>query len=215
MSVTTELNRIIEAKNTIKNKITDLGLTSNTEIKIDACSDIVHNIANLGPINLTFDADIATEHTISAGYTSGGRITVVQITYCYFGDLRLPKIPSDSISAYPYCWIRDNNSTGNYDLIMGTTSFFYDEANSRLKHRGSDTDLWYRLPKSTAESATSWGSPVSHSYVGWGVDANRPAYWANHDVTDGESSSVIYLAGSDPIPEVSGQELLTMLEEVL
>ena len=215
MSVTTELNRIINARETIKNKAIDLNIISDANAKIDECAAAINNITNLGAINYTFDSEIATSQTIPAGYTSGGNIIITQITHCYYDGLRLPKPPADSIAAYPYCWIRDNDSTGNYDLIMGTTRFYYDASNTRLKHVGSDTDLWYRIPKSTAESANSWGSPVGHSYVGWGLGSDRTAFWANHDVTNGESSSSIYLYGSDPVPEISGQEFLNMVEEVL
>lgn len=177
-------------------------LLSNKELINSQGEIIVGTMEDIGELNLTFDADETSSYTLPTGFINGGNISIISIIYMYYNDLKLPKIPTDSKKSYPYFWIRDNGSTGNYDLIMGTTSFYYDSANTRLKHRGSDTDLWYRLPKSTASNATSWGSPVSHSYVGWTIDANRPAFWSNHDVTKGESSTEIYLAGSEPVPVV-------------
>lgn len=213
--ITTETNRIIAARDTIKNKCIELNLTSNASAKIDELANNISNINNLGQIDLLIDNEISNTYIIDSGYTTGGSITVQTITYYYYNDLRLPKIPADVVSAYPYYWIRDNYSTGNYDLIMGTTSFYYDRDNTRLKHRGSDSDLWYRIAKSTSESATSWGSPVSHSFVGWTIDSNRIAHWSNHDVTTSSTSQNIYLEGSDPIPDVSAAAFLSMVEEVL
>lgn len=214
MSISTQINRIISAKDKIRAKLVEFGLVTDTD-NIDTCTTAIEGINNIGSIDMVIDSEIMGNYEIPAGYTSGGIISVTTITHYYYNGLRLPKIPSDSIDAYPYCWIRDNDDTGYYDLIMGTTTFYYDSSQTRLKHRGSDTDLWYRLPKSTASSAASWGSPQGHSYVGWGLGSNRTVFWSNHDVTQSESSSSIYLNGSDPIPEISGQELLSMLEEVL
>ena len=214
MSITTQLTRIIEARDKIREKTFSLGLVTE-DAKIDVCASAIENINNIGAINLTIDSEYSGVYDIPSGYTSGGTISVTVITHYYYKDLLLPKLPSDAIDAYPYCWIRNNSQTGYYDLIMGTTSFYYDASNSRLRRRGTDTDLWYRIQKSAASTATSWGSPQSHSYVGWSLSSDRTAYWSNHDVTQSESSSSIYLKGSDPIPEISGQELMSMLEEVL
>ena len=211
----TELNRIIDAKRIIKEKLLELNVFTDSEARIDDCAMAINEIENLGNIELVFDSEMVADYTVPSGYTSGVHISVTQITHYYYNNLRLPKIPPDAIETYPYCWIRDNNSTGYYDLIMGTTSFYYDEPNSRLRRRGSDVDLWYRIPKSTANTAISWGSPQSHNYVGWTIDSNRPVFWTNYDVTQSESSTEIYFSGSEPIPEISGQELMSMIEGVL
>lgn len=202
MSVASEINRIKEAKNKIVAKLLEFGLISESS-KIDTCASAIENINNIGNINLTIDSEQGGTYEIPAGYTNGGTITVATITHYYYNDLLLPKLPIDAIRNYPYCWIRDNNSTGYYDLIMGTTSFYYDAANTRLRRRGSDTDLWYRIAKSSASTATSWGSPQSHTYVGWTIDSNRPALWSNHDVTQSETSTEIYLAGNNPVPKIN------------
>ena len=189
-----------EVEQTIINKCLELGIITIDAANIETAAEAIKNINNIGEIQLNIDNSYSGSYSIPSGYTTGGNILITNVTHYYYNDLKLPKLPSDSIAIYPYCWIRDNNGTGYYDLIMGTTSFYYDQSYTRLKHRGTDTDLWYRIAKNEINTATSWGNPQNHSYVGWTVDNNRTACWSNHNITVSESSSEIWLEAVEPIP---------------
>ena len=214
MSITTdELNRIINAKNLIKTKSLDLGIITDEEAKIDDLATAINNITNLGAINLTVDNEQPSQHTIQPVYTSGGTISIILVTHMYYGDLRLPKIPQEDFLTYPYCFIRESSSY--YDLIMSKTSFYYDASNTRFKDQNDEYNIQYRINKSTANTATSWGSPIANSYAGWTINNSNVAVWANHNVPYGNGSSTIYLRGSEPVLDISGAEFVSMLEEVL
>lgn len=69
MSVTTELNRIIANKNTIRSKLVELGLATSVD-NLDALAEAIEGIINRGAVSLTVkEGDTVT---IPAGYHNGG-----------------------------------------------------------------------------------------------------------------------------------------------
>lgn len=121
----------------------------------------------------------------------------------YFNGVLLPEIPADILASYPYCWIRDNGSTGHYDLLFAT-GIWYLVSTDTLNHNDSNNVEWYRIEKATAESATEWTFNQSFSSSGWGDDANRVCIWSNHDIPNGSATATdIYFAGSEPVTEVT------------
>lgn len=214
MSITTtELNRIIEAKNIIKTKSLELGIVTNENAKIDELSTAINAINNLGTLELVYDSEQSAVYNLPAGYLQGGSVTIALITHMYYGDLRLPKLPAENFITYPYCFIR--SSSGYYDLVMSKTPFYYDSSQTRFKDQDDDHNIQYRISKSTASSTTSWGSPVPNSYAGWTINASNVALWANHNIPNGKNGSTMYLIGSEPVLDISGAEFVSMLEEVL
>lgn len=152
-------------------------------------------IRNNGDLSAVIDIDSVKEFVIPAGFTSGGTLRFVTPTHYYYNGVRLPKLPSTAAD-YPYRWIRNNASTGYYDLIMSVNPFYFDA--TRLTDGGTG-DIWHRISISSAGSATSWGSAVSNSYSGWTVDSSRPVMWSSHDVPTSKGATTVYFAGSDPV----------------
>lgn len=138
----------------------------------------------------------------------------------YYNGVLLPEIPNTALATNPYAFIRNNTSTGYYDLVLAIRPFYYDTSEVRLLDDGGQTDLWYRIQISSANSATSWGNAQSHSYKGWTVDASRYVLWANHNVYIGgaSSSNGLYFSGTNPVSEdaiVSGSGIYLINGETL
>lgn len=68
MSTATEITRITTARNTIRNKLINLGLATSTD-KIDALATAVNGIANQGAVSATVQE--GATYTIPAGYHNG------------------------------------------------------------------------------------------------------------------------------------------------
>ena len=68
MSTATEITRLTNARNTIRDKLIDLGLATSTS-KLDALADAVDGIANRGAVSATVQE--GDTYTIPAGYHNG------------------------------------------------------------------------------------------------------------------------------------------------
>ena len=111
----------------------------------DAKGDrIVGSIINNGDVsNIIYVTGTESSITIPAGYTSGGTIRAVIVTHYYYSGVKMPKLP-DEAAAYPYQFIRKNNSTGYYDLVLCSSQVYRD--GSAVKDGGAaGSDKWYRL----------------------------------------------------------------------
>lgn len=76
MSTATEISRLTDARNTIRDKLVDLGLATSTS-KLDALADAVDGIANRGAVSATVQE--GDTYTIPAGYHNGsGTVSGVQ-----------------------------------------------------------------------------------------------------------------------------------------
>ena len=74
MSVSTQLTRITEDRNTIRNKLVNLGLAQSAD-NLDALANAVDGIANRGSINA--EVKEGEQYTIQPGYYSGGSVAGV------------------------------------------------------------------------------------------------------------------------------------------
>lgn len=68
MSTATEISRLTDARNTIRDKLIDLGLAASTD-KLDALATAVDGIANRGAVSATVQE--GDTYTIPAGYHNG------------------------------------------------------------------------------------------------------------------------------------------------
>lgn len=68
MSTATEISRLTDARNTIRDKLIDLGLATSTS-KLDVLADAVDGIANRGAVSATVQE--GDTYTIPAGYHNG------------------------------------------------------------------------------------------------------------------------------------------------
>lgn len=75
MSTATEISRLVDARNTIRDKLVDLGLAASTA-KLDALATAVDSIVNRGAVSATVQE--GDTYTIPAGFHSGsGTVTGV------------------------------------------------------------------------------------------------------------------------------------------
>jgi hypothetical protein len=166
---------------------------------------------------LTLDQMPTEIASISGGGSSGGLLTgeidipvlVPQISfevtaehyypYALYNGVRLPRIPDSVLASYPYAWIRDNRSTGYYDLLLAQGVWYCSDTDT-LAHNDAKKVEWYRIEKATASSATAWTFNQSYDSKTWGEEANRPIMWSNHDIPNGSANATdIYFVGSEPV----------------
>ena len=113
-----------------------------------------------------------------------------------FNDVILPPIPLEYIATNPFVFIRKNNTSGYYDLLLGTSCWYYDSSGVNPNNT-SDTQYWYRIPIATADSCTEWefNQSLSNWYV---LDSNRTLLWTLQDISNGKLSSSVYTYGTSP-----------------
>lgn len=68
MAISTEISRIQANRNTIRNKLVELGIATNTD-KLDRLATAIENIANQGAVSVTVQE--GDTYTIPAGYHNG------------------------------------------------------------------------------------------------------------------------------------------------
>lgn len=131
--------------------------------------------------------------------------------YLYNG-VSLPPLPADVLASHPYCWIRNNTTSGYYDLIMSTGIWFCSATNT-LNHNDSNACKWYRVGAATMESATEWIYNNDTTSSGWGCESGRDILWSNHDIPNGSATATdIYFEGSDPVAEIGEVVTQEMVE---
>lgn len=130
----------------------------------------------------------------------------------YFNGVLLPDIPEDVLKDYPYCWIRKNESTGYYDLVVNTGVMYYNSSN--MNPVGSSTYPYYRIPISGYDAYDEWVW-YKETTSNFGIDSSKPVFWSNFDIPNGSASSTtIYFESTEPIPEtVKGDVVVTEMLE--
>lgn len=124
--------------------------------------------------------------------------------YYLFNGVRLPEFPFGVIDQYPYAWIRNNTTSGYYELIMADAPFYYlyngsSSAGFTLVDQAK-TQPKYRVSISGASSATAWEWENNASNTWWGIFADRPCLWSNHDIPNGSADATdIYFEGTEPV----------------
>lgn len=115
----------------------------------------------------------------------------------YYNYVKLPEIPADVLAVCPYAWIRDNRTTGQYQLIMSQTGFYFSDA--VIKDNNGVINKQYNINIGDT-SATAWADANNSTYSSWGLDTNRTVLWSNHDIPNGSADATdIYFKGSEPV----------------
>lgn len=116
-----------------------------------------------------------------------------------YNGVRLPELPFEALANYPYAWIRNNTTSGYYDLVFAAYPWYY---NTNVSCSGGDsvTLPWYQIPIATADTATEW--TFSKNTTGnFGADSARTVLWSNHDIPNGSATATdIYFEGTEPVP---------------
>ena len=120
----------------------------------------------------------------------------------YYNGVLLPEIPADVLAEYPYAWIRNNDRTGHYDLLMVSSPWYAEDADTIFSDSFSTTGIqWFRITKSTPEESWVFNQAWTSS-GGFGNENDRPIMWSNHDIPNGSATATeIYFLGSEPMPE--------------
>ena len=123
----------------------------------------------------------------------------------YYNGVLLPELPVDALAQYPYAWLRDNTTSGYYDLLMSSSPWWC-STNTSSKVTISTENYtqgiqWHRVQKSAASSAIGWTfNQVWNTSGGFGAESNRPVFWSNHDIPNGSATATeIYFEGSEPV----------------
>lgn len=118
--------------------------------------------------------------------------------YYLFNGVRLPEFPFGVIDQYPYAWIRNNTTTGYYDLFFSPVPFYTVDSDS-ISGSGT-TKPFYRVAIATAETATEWEDNGT-SDKNLTYDSARTVLWSNHDIPNGSATATdIYFEGTEPVP---------------
>lgn len=143
-------------------------------------------------LTITDNSGLATSFDILVD----GEVKYTYAKYLYNGVL-LPSIPK--LVDYPYCWIRKNITSGNYDLVYAAHRWYYKTGGAYCSVDGS-TEQFYIVPISNADSAEGWTfNKTTTSY--FTLDTNRTVLWSNHDIPNGSATATaIYFEGTEPIP---------------
>ena len=74
----------------------------------------------------------------------------------YYNGILLPDIPTEHLATNPYVFIRKNNTSGFYDLVLGASAWYYDSSDIGVSPSGTDLCYWYRIPIVDSESYIEW-----------------------------------------------------------
>lgn len=119
-----------------------------------------------------------------------------------FNDIKLPMLPTEYLSSNPYVFIRKNNTSGFYDLVLGASAWYYDSSNIGVSPSGTDLCYWYRIPIVDSESYIEW--EYYQSTTGYfGLDSERTLFWSLQDILNGKNSSTIYFEATYPTPTIT------------
>ena len=118
---------------------------------------------------------LAESHLIANGDSGSWAIGESKF---YYGEYILPEPPWSDLNVYPYLCIRENKTSGNYDLLCGTHKFTVNDTETLLN--GGDIS-WYQIPIDTANDASEWKfyQKITSDFA---LDAQRYVTWANHDI---------------------------------
>ena len=119
-----------------------------------------------------------------------------------FNDIKLPMLPTEHLSSNPYVFIRKNNTSGFYDLVLGASAWYYDSSNICVFPSGTDSSYWYKIPIVGSESYVEW--EYYKSTTGYfGLDSERTLFWSLQDIPNGKNSSTIYFEATYPTPTIT------------
>ena len=172
--------------NDMPNEISEIGGGDKGFCYIDIESQLPNNVE----IMVNISASVSVE--------DGGRY----YPYALYNGIKLPRIPENVLASYPYAWIRNNTTSGYYDLMLSDVPFYYLPSSASVEEGNLVVGKpWYRVLITTAETATAWENNTSNNtFSGWGIDSARTVLWSNHDIPNGSATATdIYFNGSEPV----------------
>lgn len=118
--------------------------------------------------------------------------TIDEFTHFFYNGVRLPRIPDDVLSQYPYAFIY--LATSGYRLYVSSViPYWYPTSNYPKTMKADGTGVRYVL------DGDAWKWELDASTMYYIVDDGIT--WANYDIPNGSATaSAIYLYGTEPIP---------------
>jgi hypothetical protein len=176
--------------NDMPNEINEIGGGDKGFCYVDIESKLPNNVE----VMVNISASVSVE--------DGGKY----YAYALYNGVRLPRIPDSVLASYPYAWIRENSSTGYYDLALTKIMGYYNPAagtsNGGIVYGENNTTtdvVQYRISITNAGTATAW--EYNQTTNAWmGLDSNRILLWSNHDIPNGSATATdIYFNESEPV----------------
>lgn len=130
---------------------------------------------------------------------SGVRVEDYHLFFLYNG-VRLPRIPDSLLEQYPYCFIRNNTTSGYYEMYCSVSPYYYSSSDAQIQFTDSTARQRYRIAIASAETATAWeGNGTSTANVS--IDSTKPVLWSSRDIPNGSADATdIYFAATEPVP---------------
>lgn len=207
MSTSTEITRLATARNTIRDKLIDLGLAASTA-KLDALATAIDGIANRGAVSATV-VEAAT-YTIPAGYHNGsGTVSGVSGGGDYTLQSKSVTPTKNTQSITP-----DSGYYGLSDVTVAAIPEAYQNVSSVTAAAG---DVLANKTIVTADGAVTAGTMPNNGAVSKTLDAtsNNQTYTVPAGYHNGSGAVSVVLETKTATPSGSSQDVTPTSGKVL
>lgn len=205
MSVATYINSIESSRNTIRNKLVELGLVASTA-KLDALAAAIEDIANQGAVSVTVQE--GSTYTIPKGYHNGsGTVSGVAGggNYALQSKTATPTKKQQNITP-------DNGYYGLSDVTVGAIPEAYQDVSSVTAAAG---DVLTGKVIVMADGTVSTGTMANNGAVSKTLDATTITYTIPNGYHSGAGTVKIVLETKTVTPTKSAQEITPTTGKVL
>lgn len=205
MSVATYINSIESSRNTIRNKLVELGLVASTA-KLDALAAAIEDIVNQGAVSVTVQE--GSTYTIPKGYHNGsGTVSGVAGggNYALQSKTATPTKKQQNITP-------DNGYYGLSDVTVGAIPEAYQDVSSVTASAG---DVLTGKVIVLADGTVSTGTMANNGAVSKTLDATTITYTIPNGYHSGAGTVKIVLETKTVTPTKSAQEITPTTGKVL
>lgn len=205
MSVATYINSIESSRNTIRNKLVELGLVASNA-KLDALAAAIEDIVNQGAVSVTVQE--GSTYTIPKGYHNGsGTVSGVGGggNYTLQSKTAIPTKKQQNITP-------DNGYYGLSDVTVGAIPEAYQDVSSVTAAAG---DVLTGKVIVLADGTVSTGTMANNGAVSKTLDATTITYTIPNGYHSGTGTVKIVLETKTVTPTKSAQEITPTTGKVL